>query len=72
MFDKRIAIDKTNAGVYKDFLPSTYGPIGDVRIKIIKDEGSLREEIGKVELLQVMILYLILFMFLKEPRQEKC
>ena len=31
----------------KDFLPSTYGPIGDVRIKIIKDEGSLREEIGK-------------------------
>ena len=47
MFDKRIAIDKTNAGVYKDYLPSTYGPIGDIRIKIIKDEDSLQKEIGK-------------------------
>ena len=46
MFDKRIAIDKTNAGVYEDYLPSTYGPIGDVRIKVI-EEDSLRKEIGK-------------------------
>jgi len=46
-YDKPITTDKTNAGVYRSYLPSSYKKIGDVRIRVIPDSQSPLEEIGK-------------------------
>tara|TARA_R100000908_G_C3749612_1_gene144368 strand:- start:203 stop:2122 length:1920 start_codon:yes stop_codon:yes gene_type:complete len=46
-YDKSITTDKTNAGVYRSYLPSSYKKIGDVRIRVIPDEQSPLSEIDK-------------------------
>ena len=46
-YSKPMVTDKRLSGVYRDYLPSSYQSIGDIKVERIPDTQSPLEEIGK-------------------------